>query len=350
MPSSATRTARSRVVGVHGAPASKRTTEDVAEVATGAPPLRQNIANLYLRNKLSGRDTAVLVRNAHLSNASGLNDLKDVAAKGKQMGNANRDLLRKFLKDVKCPEPYYADIPIKGRKPGGPSVARFPFLLPHEVLFHLFQNHGSTLVDELDFPEESGFAKHKANWIKSFNLPPDAIVVPVGIHGDGVPHQKRKTVEVMSWNICSMPWAERYLFSLVEHVDVCDCGCFGRHTLDAILEVFVWNTRVLMTGEFPKRRHDGSPWLPSDKARAQRSGKLGFFGALLQCRGDWAWYKTLFGFKGWASNEICWRCAANKTDVPYWDAKPCALWRKTRRTTTEFLATQASQGVTPSPL
>ena len=35
-------------------------------------------------------------------------------------------------------------------------------------------------------------------------------------------------------------------------------------------------------------------------------------------RGDWARYnKALFGFKGWASKEICWKCKANCSDIPW---------------------------------
>ena len=42
--------------------------------------------------------------------------------------------------------------------------------------------------------------------------------------------------------------AERYPFTCIEKEYVCPCGCKGRHTLDAIMEVFVWCRRCLLVG------------------------------------------------------------------------------------------------------
>ena len=52
-------------------------------------------------------------------------------------------------------------------------------------------------------------------------------------------------------------------------------------------------------------------------ARGRKKEALGCNALLLQVRSDWAWYKALFGFKGWASKEICWRCKANFSDIPW---------------------------------
>jgi hypothetical protein len=77
---------------------------------------------------------------------------------------------------------------------------------------------------------------------------------------------------------------------------------------------------------------------------------LGFHGALLQVRGDWSWFKQLFGFKGWASSSICWRCGANRSDQPFWDFSLTAAWRASRQTTLGFLQRLRSEGQTLSPL
>ena len=75
---------------------------------------RMKVMHLHLRNKLSGKDTVELVQSAIKSKTEGLWDVKGAAAKGKQMGNANRDMTRQWLKGVKAPEPYWAEIPVKG--------------------------------------------------------------------------------------------------------------------------------------------------------------------------------------------------------------------------------------------
>ena len=70
--------------------------------------------------------------------------------------------------------------------------------------------------------------------------------------------------------------------------------------------------RCLLTGEFPKFRHDGTPWADTDKARAGLKGSLGGRAGLMQLRGDWAWWKQVFSFPAWSNNKICWCCGADK--------------------------------------
>ena len=44
----------------------------------------------------------------------------------------------------------------------------------------------------------------------------DDLTLGVGLHGDGVAHQKRTTVECFCWNVLGSHSAERHLFGLVE--------------------------------------------------------------------------------------------------------------------------------------
>ena len=81
-----------------------------------------------------------------------------------------------------------------------------------------------------------------------------------------------------------------------------------------------------------------------------QEGGFGCHALLLQVRGDWAWYKALFGFKGWASKEICWRCMANCSDIPWTDTSTAAAWRTSRYRTSELLARQTEQGISVNPL
>ena len=111
--------------------------------------------------------------------------------------------------------------------------------------------------------------------------------------------------------------------------------------------------RCLLAGSWPSARHDQAQWLGTDKARAARGRKkeaLGCHALLLQVRGDCAWYKALFGFKGWASKEICWRCKANCSDIPWTDTSTAAAWRTSRYRTSELLARQTEQGISVNPL
>ena len=153
------------------------------------------------------------------------------------------------------------------------------------------------------------------------------IFVPVGLHGDGVPYGHGKTKECCSWNVCSIQGSERNLFRMVDKLDLCNCGCGGRCTIDAVLMVFRYCMLILHAANYPSRRHDESPWLKSDKLRAKKKGPLGFYGRIFEFRGDWMMFKQVLSVKSSASEEICWRCFDNKHSIPYWESHAKACWR-----------------------
>ena len=308
---------------------------------------KQNLATLYLRNKLSAKDTTGLIRSAYKDGVSGVDDMATVGVNEK---NASRDLLRKFQKSIKSPEPYFAEIPVRDRTSGKRTMVMYPFLLVHELLCHIVLAFGFGFKDLCEFPIGSGSAKIKDQFKKNHNIPNDDLLVPIALFGDGVPFQKKMSMEVFHWSVCSVPHSARNLFTCIEKQDLCDCGCKGRCTLDAILEIFKWSMLVLFMGIHPETRHDKTPWLPSDKSRKSRKGKMTARAYLAQAKGDWAWYKQLFGFSGWSSNNTCWRCRANKTDTPYWDPRPSAKWKRKRLTPQQTFRQILDNGFRISPL
>ena len=312
---------------------------------------RQTISDIYLRNKLSAKDTADLVRSANRSSCVGVGDLAKAGGGGKHPKNYQRDLTRALVRTSVTPTPYYAEIPLKDRKSGKPVTAWLPFLLVHEMLFSMVQNAGDLIYDIVSFPENSSFAEIQNTFFKDWGLPKGAVLFSLGFHGDGVPFQAKKSLECFSWNIASVPNGARQLFCCVEKIDLCTCGCFGRHTIDAILAVLVYCMKALLRGKWPSHRHDGAAWRKEDGPRSKRAGSdFGFHAHLCQNWGDWVWFKQVFSFKGWASEQICWRCEANKSDKPYWDVSPGAAWRKCRLTTSMLMAALRREGVKLSPL
>ena len=195
----------------------------------------------------------------------------------------------------------------------------------------------------------SSIADLRKAFCRSLGLPADDLV-PLGFHGDGVPHQHGRSVQVFSWCYLALAGAERILFSVISKDLCCKCGCLGRHTLDAITSIFAWSMQILLVGRYPDTRHDGAAWKPTDKARAKLTGAIGARAVLLQARGDWSWLKELFGFPSWASKQICWLCEAGHGDKPYTDFGLSALWRRHRRTPQAFFQKQRQEGIPISPL
>ena len=307
-----------------------------------------HVANLYLRNKMSAEQTGRLVRKANAAGAQGVESLTASTGKRSDLKNAQRGLMRNLIKKSEMPEPYWEEIPV-AKEPGSKEMKMvwLPFLLIHEVI-RIFMKRVD--VSEMAEFEDLTMEKKRKILCEAWGADLESFI-PIGFHMDGVPHQKNRTVEVISWNCCANPMWERFLFGCCEKAYLCGCGCFGRHTIDAILEVYVWSLRVLELGFYPECRRDGSPWRKSDKYRMRLKGELGFSGGLFQIRGDWACYKQIFGFKGWASESICWKCWANKSTMPYTDFKKSAKWRKKRhKNLKELIKRLDEEGATVSPL
>ncbi|MFM7981330.1 MAG: hypothetical protein ACKPKO_18640, partial [Candidatus Fonsibacter sp.] len=91
------------------------------------------------------------------------------------------------------------------------------------------------------------------------------------------------------------------------------------------------------------RKHDGSEFGQNDLWRAKQAGKMFTnTGVLLQCRGDWAFYKQIFNFPGWNEASICWRCGCSAAERDYSDD---ALRRTHRVSGNQFLFMQIQKGL-----
>ena len=73
-----------------------------------AREFRSHVARLYLRNKMSAKDTVDLVRKAQKAEAKGVDDL----ARAGGPKNAQRDLMRMLLRGCILPALYWASVPV----------------------------------------------------------------------------------------------------------------------------------------------------------------------------------------------------------------------------------------------
>ena len=249
--------------------------------------------------------------------------------------------MRSLLKGSTLPSYYWVQVPT-----GGGSSAQVPMLLPHELFAQLVKKADMASLTQVN-PE---MMRLKTKVAAVLAMDPSDLV-PLGLHGDAVPHQHGKSIEVFSWNFLAEPDADRFLITTMEKRFCCNCGCSGRHSLDPIIEVVTWSLKQITLGLWPDRRHDGTPFAKEDKERSGKAGaSIGARGALMTVRSDWAWLKQIFSFPAWSNQAICFRCAANKSDCPYTDMGQGAAWRTRRYSSAAFWAQFRAQGLTPSPL
>ena len=316
---------------------------------------KSHLTNIFVNNKLSGKDVQELSQYSSAAGAGGVSDYAGAGKKGDIPGNIHRDLKRKAKATSPMPDVYYAEVPVSQPDTHERSIVLLPILLLHEVLLWLIESSAIFVrdVNGTHFPDGSGRKQSFLQFCSSHGLDMLSIIL-LGIHGDGVPFAKMQSVQVLSWNML-IGSGERILFALVEKAWQCRCGCGGRCTLDALLTVFKWSLECLFIGNRPSKRRDSSDWTPHDKknGRHTKNGEAFGFGARLQEeRGDWAWRKELFHFAGWASHSICWICKATQPSglFPFTDFSAKAKWRSTIHSMGSFFKTMKDNGILPSPL
>ena len=123
--------------------------------------------------------------------------------------------------------------------------------------------------------------------------------------------------------------------------------------MDAIVGIFCCSMRCFLAGSWPSVRDDQAQWLGADKAQAAGGRKkeaLECHALLPKCVATVFWFKALFGFEECESKEICWRCKANCSDIPWTDISTTAAWMTSRYRTSELMARQTEQGISVNPL
>ena len=174
---------------------------------------------------MSGMTTQQLASRATSAGAQGVQTLGSAGTAGKWKGNTSRDLLRSLVKDSKMPPLYWAQVPMREPRTGNNNkLTWMPFLLVHEVLATMWKTYGDTLYDPSQATEKVLRTSCEANGI---NLLPSSstfedsrwrrggreVVLPLGVHGDGVPNQASKTVVAFTWNILCKKKSERILLA-----------------------------------------------------------------------------------------------------------------------------------------
>jgi hypothetical protein len=193
---------------------------------------------------------------------------------GRRTGNITRDILKAAELSgllIQLAQPYFFDIP----GPGGKTV-QIAAMLPHEVYYKLVSKYGADnyVIGEDRKDDPVGIASLVRQWTQH----PDVVVqhqvqdiAAIGLHADGVQYtnsvragSSKKNIYVGGFNIISgrriQDRSQRYLFFALSKGKLCDCGCGGYHSFQAVFDVWSWSMRMLMLGKTLCCRHDGKEW------------------------------------------------------------------------------------------
>jgi hypothetical protein len=126
----------------------------------------------------------------------------------------------------------------------------------------------------------------------------DCPMLGLGLWGDGARFAKegQNTLELLLFNVLSGSYRRRFMICSFGKKSVCQCGCLGRCTFNAVFDIIKYSMDALATGVFPRVRHDGTQFagMVGDKMRAKHASKpIGCKGGVIQLRGDWSWLKQV---------------------------------------------------------
>ena len=288
--------------------------------------------------------------------------LARLGTSGKHSSHVLRDLVRliPYLGIAPAmPEPYYVSVPGKGG-----AMRKVGCFLPHEQAHLTISKDGLQryLITPEEFQQGDGLGRVLLQWAAGQEIDPDAAkeFAAIGLHADGVSYNatqrvgQSRSAAVSAWNFISAPAdgdrGARHLFFAVSKKLLCDCGCEGFHTIDALNAVFAWSMLWLMLGVCPGARHDGSPWTAHDR-RYRLCGNLSVRAALLQVRGDWEWLAQAFRLRHYSAEEFCWCCdATHAGPMSYLNFAGNAPWRASLVGHMEYFLRLARRGFAPSAL
>jgi len=234
--------------------------------------LRQNLADLLARNELSGNRIGEVVNDIHRVAPSELRDLTGPAGP-----NTARKLRRRFMKRSAWMPDYVSELRTWNPRTKRVVREKVPMQLIHEVVAVLLKygfKDKLLATDNMD-PLTLEHLRH-------CELQAACKLLGVSLWGDGAPTQwdRGETIDVMSLSLPGIGEFKNLRIPLIvlPHSRVC------AETWEDVFAISKWALTVLATGLWPIARHDGSPWLQSDRCRVS-AGPL-FRGGLVEVRRD----------------------------------------------------------------
>ena len=325
--------------------------------------LSKALLRLYARGELAATHVQMLAA-AAWADGWGQGDalaqrLASAGQAGAHRGNVTRDIVEGARNAGLMSSgalPYTVELP-----GGGGPVCMF---LPHEVLFHEVGKLG-----EHCFLDESGMTSPIGRLLRQWCGHQDvdvgdcplSSVGAIGLHCDGVQYTSTmragggRSIIVCSFNMVTGRTAavrhRRHILFTLRKSRLCDCGCQGYHSMQAIFEVIGWSMRCAMEGIAPGHRHCGSPWTAEDiQHRLPHGVEVPRFG-VLQIRGDWEFLVQAFRFRSYNSERFCWMCDATVSgELSYLNMADDAPHRATRMGHSQYILGCAVDRVQPSNL
>ena len=270
--------------------------------------------------------------------------LSTIGSAGSNPNNCNRDLLTKLSAPMLSHAQSMHSFPMKHPRAGSFTHGQ-KLMLPHEVFANIYEHYPSTFRDKILGGEGElqkfwrsmrGSPLHDGHEVRD-RPSYDTMAVPVSVHGDGVPvagiaKAWCKSVDTWSWS------------SLVSQGTTVDCNFmiflfFQSFAVDGALgssmgtfwRLLCWSLKALWEGRWPAEDAFGKKYRRGsmEHKRANRPLAGGYFGVVLNLKGDLKYYAERLRLPWFSSNDPCAFCRCNASTRPWTDFRAAAIWRTT---------------------
>jgi hypothetical protein len=279
--------------------------------------------------------------------AGDINQYARLGSHGQQEGNIHRDLLV-LIGTLITPEPVDVDVPVVHKNVAGRTTSMQPvsIFLPHDwfatiaeqgLMHRVFGSHKVTefweQINPLDPRLHKNSMTQQVGWEQKF--------IPFIQHADGGPHQKHDSILVTSMKSLltelSVDVAMLLLGAVPEacRASVKKCKDLGLPFLGDTEEFlgtyWAWSWNAVFEGKHPTQDPFGNPF-PKTSHRAKVAGKsldpvTGMKGCIWLAPADCKHLSVEYGFPSSSADNLCMRCKANSSDMPWNDFSKKALWR-----------------------
>ena len=248
--------------------------------------------------------------------------------------NSNREVQRVLRKAACLPEPYVADVPLWDDEADQQVMLPIKVYPPHETLEALVLPGCEEEWSSIDESQE-GIRVRLTDWSRRVGVSLLGTLLALCLWGDSAPSTKRDSVYLLTYRVLTGTHRRRVWIAALGKSQLCKCGCFGRHTFDALFAIVSWSMRHLLIGVWPETDHLGRRFSKSDWRSGMAGKPLRFRAGVVAKCGDWAWHKQILGMRGWQERFLCWRCQATLSDR---DFSLSAVWRRSRHSMSAFLS------------
>ena len=233
-----------------------------------------------------------------------------IGAHGSIPGNMHRDLTNQ-LATQKLPDPYAITLRCATGTTGIFNPLKFTMLLPHELFATMFKSYNEFFrrcvcsgSDELVkfWNDMAGHPALNDNVVLDIDDYKNK-VVPLGLHGDGVPVKGigkswSESMSCYSFNSIVAPGGNTLetnfvIFMVFEHLISRKGAC---RTMNRFWKVMKWSFTALFNGKWPTEDPDGNAIL-SAQAGTDLAG--GLRGMIFTVKGDWEYLNKDSGIHKW---------------------------------------------------